>query len=195
MKRLHSIAFLTLLLPFAAQASYSYSWFEVGYIGDAELETTTGRENGDGVDVRVNFLAGDNLYITGYIDEIESNDTRQDMDSFGIGFGWHNDFEANVGLFATLTYEDVETPLKNDDGLGVAAGIRYNVQEDFEAYGGIKYAKYADSDGRFINIGGVWSFSQNYALVAEYTTGDYTFDDILDEFDREQVRLALRVQF
>lgn len=195
MKPFHFIAFIALLLPFTAQASYSYSWFEVGYIADAKQQTVAGKsESADGVDFRLNFLAGENLYITGYIDEV-AVDNDSDVDRFGVGFGLHNDFSADIGIYATLTYEDIESSFKDDDGLGITAGVRYNVQEDFEAFGGIKYARYEDMDGRFLHIGGVWAFSQNYAVVGEYTTGDFTLDGFADELDRDDVRLALRVQF
>ena len=195
MKRFNFIAFLALLTPFAVQADYSYSWFEVGYIGDAEQETTTGTETGDGLDIRLNFLAGDHLFFTGYVDEVKSDGSKQDLDSFGLGIGIHNDFSAKLGMFATLTYEDIETPMKDDDGLGLTAGLRYNVQDDFEAYGGVKLASYAHTEGLFLHIGGVWAFSENYAMVAEYSEGEYEFDKIDGELEREQVRLALRVQF
>lgn len=200
MKKVSFIALAVFLLPVAAQAGYSYSWFEVGYIGDVSQETPGGNsESGDGLDLRVNFLAGDHVYITGHLDEIEADDSEVDVDRFGLGFGIHNDFDANIGLFATVTYEDFESEIpgfESESGFGGSVGIRYNVQEDFEAYGGASYADYQDVEGVFLNIGGVWAFSNSYAVVAEYSKGEFTLNDINDtDLEREDVRLALRVQF
>lgn len=195
MKRAILMAASAMLLPVAAQADFSYSYFELGYIGDVDQETTTQHENGDGLFGRINFLAGDLLFITGHIDEIESDNTRLDVDRFGLGLGIHNDVASTVGLFATLTYEDFESELGDDNGLGVNLGARYMVQEDFEAFGSVSYAEYDKGDALFLQIGGVWAFHRDYALVAEYNTGEFSLDSIDDELERDDVRLALRVQF
>lgn len=195
MKRVLIIAASAFLMPCAALADYSYSYLEVGYIGDVEQETTTQKEDGDGLFGRVNFLAGEYLYFTGYVDEIESDDTQLDIDRFGVGMGIHNDVSSTVGLFATLTYEDLESELGDDKGLGLSLGARYMMQEDFEAFGGVSYADYEDGDALNLQIGGIWHFHRDYAFVAEYNNAKFTLDRINDELDREDVRIALRVQF
>ena len=194
MKQLHFIAFFALLLPFTAQADFSYSWFEVGYIVYADGDTPTGSESGDGLDIQVNFLAGDLIYFTGYANEIKLDDNSE-TDRFGLGLGIHNDPAANVGLFATLTYEDVETNIIEEKGYGLTAGARYQLKEDIEIHGGLKYASYDDAEGQFINVGAVWAFHQNYAVVGEYTIGEFEFKDPNTEPGLDNLKIALRVQF
>ena len=194
MKQLLFITFFTLLLPITAQAEFSYSWFEVGYIADVGMESTGGTENGDGADARINFLAGDHLYITGHIDEIELED-KLDVDRFGLGFGLHFEPIEAVGVFATLTYEDFESPLQDDKGTGVTVGVRYQWEEDFEFYGNYNQASYDEMKGKFLSLGTVWAFTQNYAFVAEYSTGEFEFETAGNSTDRDDLRVALRVQF
>jgi hypothetical protein len=194
MKRLHFIAFFALLLPFTAQAEFSYSWFEVGYIAHTEGDNAAGSEDGDGLDIRLNFLAGDTFYFTGHVSEIEFDD-ESELDRFGLGIGIHNDPAASVGLFATLTYEDLESGLVEEKGYGVSAGARYQLKEDIEINGGLKYASYDELESRFLNIGGVWAFHQSYALVGEYTSGEFESELTGDKPGLDELRVALRVQF
>lgn len=194
MKQLHFIAFFALLLPFTAQADFSYSWFEVGYIAYADGDTPGGSESGDGIDFQMNFLAGDTVYFTGHASDIEL-DNGQEIDRFGLGLGIHNDPAADVGLFATLTYEDLETQLVQENGYGLKAGARYQLKEDIEIYGDLNYADYDDVKGKFIDIGGVWAFHQNYAVVAEYTVGEFESELTGEEPGLDELRIAVRVQF
>ena len=196
MKQALILGAAALFLPASALAEFSYSYFEVGYIGDVNLETDSLEEDGDGLFGRINFLAGDTLYITGYIDEVEGDDSEIDLDRFGLGFGIHNDVESTVGLFATVTYEDFESELGEDNGLGASVGARYMMQEDFEAFATVSYASYDDTgDATFFQIGGVWHFHKDYAMVAEFNTGEVTLDELDEEIERDDVRVALRVQF
>lgn len=73
-------------------------------------------------------------------------------------------------FFATLSYLNAKASARgfesvDEDGYGVALGIRSMLTDSFELNGSIGYADLGDgADGTSFNAGALYSFTENFAI-------------------------------
>jgi len=162
-------------VPLAAQAGdMSYSYIEAGY-NEADLDSVA---DGDGFAVRgsigfaENFFAFAEYATFGFPASV-------DLDQISVGLGGHLGISDRVDLVGRVGYTefDLSVPgLGSDsaDGYLVSAGIRGQVTDSFELEG---HAVHTDlgsdvGDSTALVIGGRYFFTKNFAVGAEYRTGD-----------------------
>jgi hypothetical protein len=162
-------------VPLAAQAEdMSYSYVEAGYT-EADLDSVA---DGDGFAVRgsigfaENFFAFAEYATFGFPASV-------DLDQISVGLGGHLGISERVDLVGRVGYTefDLSVPgLGSDsvDGYLVSAGIRGQVTDAFELEG---HAVYTDlgsgaGDSTALVAGGRYFFTENFAVGAEYRTGD-----------------------
>jgi hypothetical protein len=162
-------------VPLAAQAEdMSYSYVEAGYT-EADLDSVA---DGDGFAVRgsigfaENFFAFAEYATFGFPASV-------DLDQISVGLGGHLGISERVDLVGRVGYTefDLSVPgLGSDsvDGYLVSAGIRGQVTDAFELEG---HAVYTDlgsgaGDSTALVAGGRYLFTENFAVGAEYRTGD-----------------------
>ncbi len=185
-----------------ALASYSYSYFEVGYLPDVDTDV----DQGDGLDLRVRFDMGEFFFFNGYVEGSEGDDLGAQFDRFGLGVGAHVAWlEEKLGLYAAVGYEDLELSdfppsviagSFNDNGYGGALGARYALMEGkLELSAEYDYDSYDRSEGNFWEIGASYAFFESYAGVLSYSSGDIDFEDTDGELEHSAWRVGLRVQF
>lgn len=168
----------TLLLaatPFAADAEdMSYSFIDLGY-NEADLDSVA---DGDGFSVRGSIgFAEDFFAFADYANFGFPGGV--DLDQYSVGLGGHLGIAENVDLVGRVGYTKLDLSVPgfgsgDEDGYVIAAGIRGRIADGFELEG---HAVHTDlgsdvGDSTALVVGGRYFFTDNFAVGAEYRTGD-----------------------
>lgn len=100
-----------------------------------------------------------------------------DLNQTSVAFGYNRDLSRNASFFGRVSWENLEAGAADDDGFGLEAGMRGYVAPAFELSGSVKYIDLGGSGGdeTFLELGGLYEFSNQFALGLSYETGD-SFD-------------------
>jgi len=168
---LKRILALTLLL-LGAQAmadDLGYSYIEGGYQRiDVDTGAGFGNVDGDGIGIGFSFDVADNWYILGAYGRA-SLDFGVDFDETELGVGYHAPLADRLDIFATVSYlraefSDTVFGSFDDDGYGIAVGMRGLVADRFDLTGSIGYSDFGGgSDGTAFSAAGLYNFTDNFA--------------------------------
>lgn len=179
----------------AAQPNFSHA--EIGYIADADFGDI---DQGDGLDLHVRDELFDTILMHAYAEDTEGDDTGLEVDRFGIALGLTTVWLEKLGVYATVGYEDLEISAPvgkfDDKGLGFEVGARYPLLEGKLELGiEADHDRYDHSDARFYEISGAYGFTPRFSGVLAYATGEFKFDDAEESIERDDIRVALRMNF
>lgn len=166
-----------LALPAAAMAEgLSYNFIEAGY-ATVDLD---GGGSVDGFGFGASYLVSDPVFLrTGYS---RFKKGGVEISGFNGGVGYRHALTPMVDLNATadLVFADIDAGnLGSDDDVGysVGAAVRALVAKPLELNGGVSYTDVFDDGQVSFDIGAVYSFTSQLALVggAEFSDGDKTY--------------------
>jgi hypothetical protein len=207
MLRKHWILVL-LLLPFSAYAEgISYSYAELNYIADEDVDFSvsgigSADDNDDGWNFNGSFAIDDTFFLNGSysdvsIDNFDSSGIDVDVNTFNLGIGGRNRISDMLDVFGVLSYEDFELDTSagdvDEDGFGIAGGLRGKLSDAFELNGQIKYTDISDADGWGFKLGALYAFTPNWAFNADYSTSELEGGGA--DIDYDDIRVGLRYIF
>lgn len=157
----YSLAFFALALTAPAMAEQpSYNFLQAAYQRvEIDLGGILGDVDGDGYQVGGSFEIGESMYF--FADYADAGlDFNVDSSQIKAGFGFHHGISANTDFFANLAYVKAELELggigsADENGYGVAIGVRSNVSDTVELELSVSYVDLGDDidstsvDGRF----------------------------------------------
>ena len=148
----------------------SYNFIELGY-QKAELDDDLAgfSVDGDGFGIGGSFEVGESWFIgVGY--STIGFDFGIDLDQISVGGGYHAGLSDRTDFFATLSYLSVEVSASglgsvDEDGYGVAIGVRSMLTDNVELNGSLGYSDLGDgADGTAFNVGALYSFTESFAV-------------------------------
>ena len=177
LKRFLSIVVLLSVSP-AFAGDLSYNFVEIGY-QKAEFDYDFGGSSvdGDGYGISGSFEVGDSWFITASYGTLDF-DFGVDLDQLSVGGGFYMNLSERVDFFAVVSYIRAEVSASgfgsaDEDGYGVAVGMRGLVTDKVEVSGSISYADLGSgADGTAIGVEGLYSFTDNFALGLGIQTDD-----------------------
>jgi len=159
---------------YARDEAMTYTYIEGAY---AHTDTDDGLDiDGDGLDVAGSFALTDTLFLTGGYTSRDF-DFGIDLDRYEAGLGGHLPLAPNLDVVGTVSYlhseEDFAFGDADDDGIGLALGLRGRLTDALELQGGLSYADLDDfTDDLALNIGGRYYMTPQLALGAGFEAGD-----------------------
>lgn len=173
---------LSLVLLFSVSPAFagglSYNFVELGY-QNAELDDDIAgfSVDGDGYGIRGSFEVGDSWFIAASYGTLDF-DFGVDLDQLSVGGGFYMNLSERVDFFASLSYIQAEVSASgfgsvDEDGYGVAVGMRGMVADRFEVNGSLKYSDLGDgADGTAVAAQALYSFTDAFALGLNIETDD-----------------------
>lgn len=178
---LRSILFTTLLAMSASAGAqgFDYDFFSVGY-SRLNFDAEGVDVDGDGFGIAGSFEITDSFFIAANygLGTLEEQGVELDLDTMGVGLGWHTPLSDVIDFVGTLSYERVEASAQgfeaDDDGLGLGVGLRFQASEAIEVNGGISYVDMDEggSDTGF-GLGVLYGVTENFDVGL---SGDWTDD-------------------
>jgi hypothetical protein len=168
-RKLMGLLLLVTGLP-AVAADLSYNFVEVGYQKiEFDEEFSPGIDiDGEGYGIGASFEIGESWFVGVNYAKAEF-DFGIDLDQTSLGVGWHTDISANADFFGTLSYVRAEASAEgldsiDDDGYGMAIGVRGMVGSKFELAGSLGYVDFGDGgDGTAVGGNALYYFTDNFA--------------------------------
>lgn len=161
-------------VPLAAQAEgMSYSYVDLGY-NEIDID---GAPTGDGLGVRGSVGFAENFFAFAEYSTF-SFPGNADADLYSVGLGGRLGVSDTVDLVGRAGYAKVDVSAggvsADDDGYVIAAGVRAEVADGFELDGNVIYTDFGGSGGddTELAVGGRYFFTENFAVGAEFRTGD-----------------------
>lgn len=171
------VAAITLagLTPAIASAdSPSYDFVEVAYVnGDIDNPDV----DGDGFGLGGSVSIHENWFMFADYASLDF-DFGVDLSILEVGFGYRFPMSdtTDIALRGAYVRADADSGFGSvdDDGYGISALIRGMVSDQFELNGGINYVDLGGTDGddTSFTLGGVYSFTDNFAFDASIDIGD-----------------------
>jgi opacity protein-like surface antigen len=148
----------------------SYNFIELGYQkADLDDDLAGFSVDGDGFGIGGSFEVGESWFIgVGY--STIGFDFGIDLDQISVGGGYHAGLSDRTDFFATLSYLSVEVSASgfgsiDEDGYGVAIGVRSMLTDNVELNGSLGYSDLGDgADGTAFNVGALYSFTESFAV-------------------------------
>lgn len=154
--------------------SPSYDFFEVAYInGDIDNPDIDGDGFGFGGSVSIH----ENWFMFADYSKLDF-DFGVDLSLLDVGAGYRLPMSDTTDLAITGSYVKADASSgfgsADDSGYGIAALVRGMVNDQFELNGGISYVDLGGSGGddTSFNVGGVYSFTDNFAFDGRIEIGD-----------------------
>ena len=101
-----------------------------------------------------------------------------DLDQLAVGGGFYMDLSDRADFYAALSYIQAEISAPglgsaDEDGYGVAVGVRGMVTDKVELNGSLSYSDLGDgADGTSFGAGALYSFTETFALGVALETDD-----------------------
>ena len=161
---------LVFALSPAFAGDLSYNFIEIGYQkADLDDDLAGFSIDGDGYGIAGAFEVGENWFIAVGYSALDF-DFGVDLDQLSVGGGYHFGMSESTDFFATLSYLTAEISASgfgslDEDGYGVAIGVRSLLTDKVELSGSIGYSDLGDgADGTAFNAGALYSFTENFAV-------------------------------
>jgi opacity protein-like surface antigen len=198
-----------LLLPLSAYAAegLSYSYAEFNYITNEDVDISgVGSDDDDGWNFNASFAIDDTFFVNGSysdasIDSFGGSGVDLDLNNLSIGVGGRNPLSDMLDVYGVLSYEDFEADVSgpggsgslDEDGFGIAGGLRGKVTDALELNGQVKYTDVGDADGWGFKVGGLYAFAPNWGVNADYSSSD--LEESGGDVDFDEFRVGLRYIF
>ena len=177
LKRLLGIVLMCFVTP-AMAGGLSYNYVELGY-QHAELDGDFAgiSVDGDGFGISGSFEVGESWFIAASYDTL-GFDFDVDLDQLAVGGGFYMDLSDRADFYAALSYIQAEISAPglgsaDEDGYGVAVGVRGMVTDKVELNGSLSYSDLGDgADGTSFGAGALYSFTETFALGVALETDD-----------------------
>lgn len=159
---------IVLLLAFSASASaedFSYNYVFFGY-GNTELDAVS--VDGDGFSLGGSYGFTDSIHgFANY--ETADLDFGVDVNRYNFGIGYNTSVSDAVDMFARLSFESLDFDVPgfgsiDDTGYGLSVGARFAASSKLELNAAINHVDYGDGDDTGFEIGGLYSFTDAFAL-------------------------------
>ncbi len=149
LRSLVSILFLTLSASVLAQSG-NYDYVQ-GTFGRVDLDGSGLDADGDGLGFSASFSINDDFHVFGEYQTADLN-FGVDVNILELGGGYHTDISPYLSLNANVGYLEVEASASgigsaDADGLFVGLGLRGEVSDAVELYGGLDYIDFDGADG------------------------------------------------
>ena len=161
---------LVFALSPAFAGDLSYNFIEIGYQkADLDDDLAGFSIDGDGYGIAGAFEVGENWFIAVGYSALDF-DFGVDLDQLSVGGGYHFGMSESTDFFATLSYLTAEISASgfgslDEDGYGVAIGVRSLLTDKVELSGSIGYSDLGDgADGTAFNVGALYSLTENFAV-------------------------------
>lgn len=161
---------LVFALSPAFAGDLSYNFIEIGYQkADLDDDLAGFSIDGDGYGIAGAFEVGENWFIAVGYSALDF-DFGVDLDQLSVGGGYHFDMSESTDFFATLSYLTAEISASgfgslDEDGYGIAIGVRSMLTDKVELNGSIGYSDLGDgADGTAFNAGALYSFTPTFAI-------------------------------
>jgi hypothetical protein len=157
-----------LLLALSASASaedFSYNYVYLGY-GNTELDGVS--VDGDGFSIGGSYGFTDSIHAFASY-ETADLDFNVDATRYNFGIGYNTSVSDAVDMFARLSYESIDFGLPgfgsiDDSGYGLSVGARFAASSAFELNAAVNFVDYGDGDDTGFEVGGLYSFTDSFAL-------------------------------
>lgn len=164
---------LVLLAAPALAGDLSYSYVGGSY-QTIEIDNDFGpNPDGDGLAVEFSFDIAANWYLVGEYGKGDL-DFGIDLDTTSFGAGYHAPISDRADVFANLTYESWDLGFADDDGFGVAVGVRGYLADRVEMTGRVNYVDIGDFDDTSFGVTGLYEFTDAFAAGLAIDSGDVT---------------------
>jgi hypothetical protein len=169
-----SMAALGLAGTALADNGFDYSYIELGYVS-TELDDSN--VDGDGFELRGSLEVTRNIHVFVTYNDLDF-DSNVDTRTFEVGGGYAWPVRSNLDIIASVSYLRTEVDPPNardfdDDGIGLALGLRGRASDQIELTAALKHVDYDDwGDDTAFTVGGRYFFTKAFALGL-----DVTFDD------------------
>lgn len=163
------LVLLLLAVSSPAFADISYNYIDLGAQW-VEIDDVVGIDvDGDGFGIGGSFEIGEDWFVELAYGQADF-DFDIELDQWALGFGYHHAMTDNSDVFATLSYISAEVSASgfgsaDDDGFGIAVGIRSYLSDSFELSGALGYVDLDDSgDSTSISLEGLYEFNEVFGL-------------------------------
>lgn len=174
---LSALTLATLFATTVSQASdehlsnISYDFFDVAY-----MDVETHSDDGDGFLLRASKSLGESFYLLAEMGDAELDEHHGDFRFIRAGLGFHTSFSRMVDGIAELTYESLEIEEHHheldENGFGIAAGIRVLFNEHLEGTARARYVDLGDEEDEIFSAELLYLFNHSFGLVAAYEKGN-----------------------
>lgn len=157
----------------AASDTLGYTYVDAGYVG-----LDYDNADGDGWGLRASLALTDRLHLFGGYESGEIDPDGPflgdlDYTGYSAGIGLNLPVATRTDLVGRIGYVYAEIEDFDDSGVGLYAGVRSRVADEFELEGGIDYVDLDEAgDDTAFSLGGRWYFAEAFALGAGVTQGD-----------------------
>lgn len=165
-------------LPLAAQAQQAQSTFDYTFVDAAYIDTEARvgpfDVDGDGLALRGSYALNGRLFLFGDY-TTQDYDGGVDTSLLQIGVGLRHSLRSNLDFVGELgwAHAEVDTPFggDDDDGIGLAGGLRFRANENIEIDGMIQHVELDDSNTSLL-IRGRYYFNPSFALLGGLVLDD-----------------------
>ena len=188
MRLTKSIAVLTsILAPSIGAAQFSYTAVELSFV-DVEIDAPS--VDGDGFEIAGSFEINDSFFALGAYQD-QDFDFGIDGNSLQLGVGYHTELGDDLDFVGTASWVSAEVEAGglsfDDDGLGIAGGIRAAVADGFQVDAMLNWVDLDDSGSdTWIALTGRYYFNEQIAGFVRLGVG---------QDDADTLQLGARFEF
>ncbi len=167
MKRIFALMAISILsLPVYADTP-TYNFMNGGF-QRVDLDGNGIDVDGDGFAIGGAFEVADNWHIVGGYSSTEF-DFGVDLNQLKVGVGYHTDISDVTNFFVDALFVDAEVDTGgfgsvDENGFGLAIGLRSNLSDTLELEGSITHVDLGDADGTTFAAAGWYKFSREFAI-------------------------------
>lgn len=188
MKKLLIISGVTAIAAFSANtfaASPAWNFVEGAYV-KADIEGEDFESEPDGFGATASFLLNENIFVMGKYSRLSDDirvlngDVDMNYNQASLGLGYRHPISATTDIFGAVSYEYIEleadgfgqSDSTDEDGYGLAGGIRSMLTNNVELNGTLAYVDIDDESETSLGLSAYYYFNTNFAAGLGYTFGD-----------------------
>lgn len=176
-----------LALPLQSFAQdISYSFIQADYVHfDPD-----GFDSENGWDLNGNIALGESFYLLGNYGSVDLD--IADFDTASIGLGWHTSLTDRTDFLIEGSYQRIDVDSNfgsvDENGFGVAIGIRSNLNDHLELGAKLGYNDFGDDiDGFTGRVNALFKINSTWGLDLAYETDE--------DIDVDIISLGVRANF